>query len=210
MMKLGGWNVDVPHDKYPQKIATAISDLNSLIGMGCEYEAIAYLGCQIVNGTNHAVLAQQTVLNGKDINNAVVIVLNEKPGASDVSVTDIRRIVEGSDGLGGTKVEMSQKIPESAMQALNTVLDGWTGAKITPIAYVGTQVTKGTNYIMVAEVKAVVPGAIPDLAVITVNALENKIQFERLFEIGTNDDPDQLNKLSYAFTWLSKPLGEWP
>ena len=210
MMKFGGWNVDVPHDKYPQKIASAVSNLNELIGLGCEYEAIAYLGSQQVNGINHAILAQQTVLNGKDISNAVVIVLNEKPGANDVSVTDIRRVVEGSASMGGVHVDMSSEVPAEALQALNLVMAGWVGSKVTPFAFIGTQVVKGTNYIMAAEVKAVVPDAVTDLAIVTVNALDKKLEFERLMEMGTNDDPEKLNKLSYAFTWLKKPLGEWP
>ena len=187
MLKFGGWNVEVPHDKYPQKIASAITDLNSLIGLGCNYEAVAYLGYQQVNGTNHAILAQQTVLNGKDTNNAVVIVLNEKPGTGDISVTDIRRAVEGGAPMGGVHVDMSAEVPDEAIQALNLVTAGWVGSKITPFAFIGTQVTKGTNYIMAAEMKAVVPDALADLALITVNALDKKIQFERLFELGTND-----------------------
>lgn len=210
MMKFGGWNVDVPHDKYPQKIASAVSNLNEFIGLGCDYEAIAYLGFQQVNGINHAILARQTVLNGKDINNAVVIVLNEKPNTSDISVTDIRRVVEGGAPMGGIHVDMSSEVPAEALQALNLVTAGLVGAKITPFAFIGTQVTKGTNYILAAEVKAVVPNAMPDLAIVTVNALDKKLQFERLLEMGTDDDPEELNTLSYGFSWLKKPLGEWP
>lgn len=202
MLKFGGWNVNVPHDKYPQKIASAIGNLTELIGLGCEYEAIAYLGYQEVNGTNHAVLAQQTVMNGKDTKNAVVIVFNEKPGAMDVSVTDIRRVVESGGELGGVKVDMYKDIPQEAQDAFNTVIDGWTGTKITPFAYVGSQVARGTNYILAAEIKRVVPDAVPDVALVIVNPMDKKMYFERIFEIGANDDIDSVNKLGYAFTWL--------
>ena len=202
MVKFGGWNVEVPHDKYPQKIASVIGELTSLIGFGCDYEAIAYLGVQNVNGFNHAVLAQQTVLNGKDTNNAVVVVLNEKSGVNDVSCTDVYRIVESGGELGGVKVEMSNTLSKEAQEAFNQVMESWTGTRITPIAYVGTQVTKGTNYIFVAEVKPVVPNAVPELAIVTVNTLDKKFYFDRLFEVGSNDNLEMVNKVGYSCTWL--------
>ena len=71
----GGWSVNVEVGKMPQKVATAFSKLGDLVG--ASYTPIAYLGSQVVNGINHAVLAEQTVLTGKDTKNIVVIIFNE-------------------------------------------------------------------------------------------------------------------------------------
>ena len=62
---LGGWNIGVVTGGMPQKVATAFGKLAEQL-IGCEYTPIAYLGSQQVNGINHAVLAEQTVITGKD------------------------------------------------------------------------------------------------------------------------------------------------
>ena len=61
---IGSWNVDVTVGKLPQKVATAVGKLNESI-VGTEYTPIAYLGSQVVNGINHAVLAEQVIVTGK-------------------------------------------------------------------------------------------------------------------------------------------------
>ena len=56
-MKLGGWNIDeVKGCNLPQKVATAFTAVTSEL-VGAEYEPIAYLGSQQVNGTNYRILA---------------------------------------------------------------------------------------------------------------------------------------------------------
>lgn len=52
---VGEWKVEVNVGGMPQKVATAMGEINML---GAEYEPIAYLGSQVVNGVNHAVLAE--------------------------------------------------------------------------------------------------------------------------------------------------------
>ena len=69
----GSWNVNVVTNGMPQKVATAIGALSEKL-IGAEYEPIAYLGSQVVNGTNHAVLAKQILTTGRDTTNIVVIV----------------------------------------------------------------------------------------------------------------------------------------
>ena len=198
MNKFGGWDVAVPRDALPQRIATAMGGLNKLLG--CRYAFVAYLGTQRVNGVNHAVLAQQRVLTGEDAVNAVVLVFNETQDSLDVALTDVRRVVEAGGPLGGVKVEMSTEIPLKARSALSAALAGFTGSKVTPFAYIGAQIVKGVDYVLAAEVTPVVPNAVPDLALVTVCA-DGHLEFERLFEVG---DADLANKaaLGYAFTWL--------
>lgn len=201
MNKFGGWNISVKRDGMPQKVATAFDSLAAQL-MGATYEFVAYLGTQAVNGLNHAVLAQQTVITGKDVNNAVIVVFNEKPGSMDVALTDIRRIVEAGGPLGGVNVNMSLRIPKEAEEAYKSVREGWVGVNINPIAYVGTKVTKGTNYILIAEVTPVTHNGATELAILTVDPMNHRFEFEKVFEDGAAEEEKAAS--------LGKPLGEWP
>lgn len=193
MNKFGGWEIKVS-TTYPQKVASAISGLSETL-IGCDYNAVAYLGSQQVNGTNHAVLAQQTVINGKDTKNVVVLVFNEKPGSMDISLIDIHRIVESGGELGGTAIDLKTEIPQEAKDAFEACNKGFVGSKVEPFAYVGTKVAKGTNHIFIATVEAVAPNAPKEVAIVTANTLEGKLGFERVFEPGSDD------RLGYAFNW---------
>jgi hypothetical protein len=203
----GSWNVNVVINGMPQKVATAFSALaNQLIG--AEYEPIAYLGSQVVNGTNHAVLAKQILTTGRDTTNIVVIVFNEKPGAMEDTLVSIDRVVEGGAPLGGVQLNPQTDIPDNAMDAWNEAFGAWVGAKLEPIALLGTQVVKGTNFIFAATVTPVVPDATAKASIVTINPMIGTVAFDDL--LSTKYEAS----LGYAFTWLKgglgKPLGEWP
>ena len=76
-METGNWEIAIEIGRIPQKIASAIIDLEEKL-VGAEYEPIAYLGSQVVNGVNHAVLAKQIITTGRDTENIVVLIFNEK------------------------------------------------------------------------------------------------------------------------------------
>jgi len=200
MIKLGGWDINVSASGMPQKIASFM-DGNGVVQMNnCEYKFIATLGTQQVNGTNTAILAQQTVLTGKDVNNAAVLVFNTKPGSMDVALVETRVIVESGGPFGGISVNMSTIIPEEADEALKAALAEFTGSKIEPFAFIGTQVSKGVNYILAAKTTATALNAKPNLAIVTVRPLlEPKLEFSRMLDKGVNDKEEP--KLGYAFTW---------
>ena len=84
----------------PQKVASAFSEVLGEL-LGAEYTPIAYLGEQLVNGTNHAVLAEQTLVNGKDTKNVVVVILNER--GDSFTLSNIERVVETGAPLGGAE-----------------------------------------------------------------------------------------------------------
>lgn len=191
---LGSWKINISVDGAPQKVATAISELNELVG--AEYEFIAYLGSQVVNGTNHAVLCKQTLVIGKDVQNIVLVIFHEtKEG---VTVQSIERVVESGGELGGIAIDVKiNDMPEEAVNALNIVLSGFVGSKVTPVAFLGSQVTKGTNYIFLAEVAPVVPEPESQVAIIVANPMTNEITFINFLE-----SKQDVATLGYAFTWL--------
>ena len=196
-MSVGSWNVDVHvGSELPQKIATAFSELNLV---GAEYTPIAYLGSQLVNGTNHAVLAKQLVITGKDTENVVVMIFNEKPGEMKATLVGIERVVESGGELGGIKVDVhTDDIPEEASKAFKTCFEGYVGVKVEPFAYLGSQVTKGVNYIFAAKVTGVVRNPETEVCLVVVNSLTRCVNFVNI--LGVKNDTASLG---YAFTWLN-------
>ena len=203
----GTWNVNVVTSGMPQKVATAFSALGEQL-VGAEYEPIAYLGSQLVNGTNHAVLAKQIITTGRDTTNVVVIVFNEKPNAMEATLVSIDRIVEGGGALGGVQINPQVEIPEDAMSAWNTAFESFVGAKMVPFALLGSQVVNGVNFIFAATVTPVIPDAVAKACIVTINPMTGTVAFDDL--LSTKYEAS----LGYSFTWLKgglgKPLGEWP
>ena len=203
-MDFGSWNVDIHiGSNMPQKIATAMSELEGTL-VGAEYTPIAYLGSQVVNGTNHAVLAEQTIVTGRDTHNVVVMIFNEKPNDTVATLVSIERVVEGGMPLGRTTVDVHTDIPTDAMEVWNDAFMGFVGSKVEPFALIGTQVVNGINYIFVAEVTSVTREPVKEVAIVTVNNRTKQVTFMNALE-----NKHQAS-LGYAFTWLKKPLGEWP
>lgn len=203
----GAWKIDVnASGALPQKVATAFGKLSEQL-VGAEYTPIAYLGEQVVNGTNYAVLAEQLILTGKDTKNVVLMIFNVKPNDMEATLVNIERVVESGGELGGIQVDVQTNIPEEAMTAFNTTLEGFLGSKIEPFALLGTQVTKGTNYIFAAKVTPMTLNGEPEVQLITVNPMTKDIIFTNIM-----DSKQNVATLGYAFTWLkaAKPLGEWP
>jgi len=189
---VGSWTINVTKNNMPQKVATAVGELSKKL-IGAEYTPIAYLGSQVVNGINHAVLAEQLVLAGKDVKNIVLLIFNEKD--MQCNLVNIERIIEGGEALGGITLNATTDIPEDAQQAFDTVLSGFVGSSVKPFALLGTQVTKGTDYIFAAEVTPVAPTPEAKVALVTVNSLTGSIKFVDLLST-------PINALGYAFTWL--------
>ena len=207
---VGSWKINVSTDAMPEKVATAVSALNEIVG--AEYKSIAYLGSQVVNGTNHAVLCEQTVLTGKDTKNVVVVIFNEKPGDLKLTLVAIERVVESGAPLGGIVVDASTEIPAEAKADFDAQLETFIGSKIEPFAYLGSQVVNGTNYIFAATIAPVCPDPVTRVAIDIVNNTTGEVSFTDILDTKT----DAL-ALGYAFTWLKRqntalgaPLGEWP
>lgn len=191
-MGFGKWNVDIMVGKMPQNVATAFAGLSELLG--AKYNAIAYLGSQTVNGTNHAVLAEQTVISRKDAKNIVVVVFNESKDG--IALYGIERVVEGGDGLGGLKVDVKTEIPGDAKMAYEEAFEGFTGSNIRPFAYLGMQAAKGSTYVFAAEISPVTLDATRRAVLVAANGLTRAVSFVDLLSDGRN-----AGGLGYAFTW---------
>jgi len=148
----GNWNVNITVGSMPEKVATALGELNES-SKDKEYSPIAYLGSQIVNGTNHAVLALQTMLAGKDSNNVVLLIFNERDTNCDL--INVERILLNGPKLGGTTVDV-QTVGNITNADAQKVFDkafgeGYVGARVKLAAFLGTKVEKGTIYYYAAQ-----------------------------------------------------------
>lgn len=171
---VGTWEVNVVVDGMPQKLATAFGELTGQL-MGAQYTPIAYIGSQIVNGVNHAVLAEQLLITGKDTKNIVLMIFNEKP--EGFSLVNIERLVEGGEGLGGTVIDVKTNIPDEAKEVFDTVIGGFVGSNVEPFALLATQVVKGTNYIFATTVKPATLNPKVSATITTVNIVDKKVSF---------------------------------
>lgn len=173
---LGSWTINVVTGGMPEKVATACGKLSEQL-IGAEYAPIAYLGSQVVNGTNHSVLMEQTILSGKDVKNVVLVIFNEKPNDIDLTLVNIERVVEGGTGAGAVVVDPKTEIPEEAKDVFAAALEGFVGSSVQPFALLATQVVKGIDYIFAAEVTPVTQDPVKKVCTVTVNGLEKTVAF---------------------------------
>lgn len=176
---LGGWNIKVSSG-LPEQVATAYFNILGNL-LGAQYTSIAYLGSQVVNGTNHAILSEQIVTTGVDTRNVVLVILNEKPGSiagKDFALVSITPIVEGGGKFGGTNIDVKTDIPEDIMAVFNGAFEGFVGSNVVPFAFIGTKVVKGVEYKFAATVSPVVPNPTTTVQIVTVNGLTKEVKFE--------------------------------
>ena len=77
MTTLGGWNIDdVKVCNLPQKAQSVFTAVTSEL-TGADYEPVAYLGSQTVNGTNYKILAIKTPVVPNGEKSFVKIIVNE-------------------------------------------------------------------------------------------------------------------------------------
>lgn len=200
-MNTGNWNIDVNVNGMPQKIATAFEKLKETL-VGSEYEFIAYLGTQEVNGVNHAVLAKQIITTGRDSVNIVALIFNEKAVQTEtptwvITSVAIERVLESGAALGGTTVYVNKILdlegPE--MSIWNEAFADRVGISMRPIAYLGNQVTNGIDHIYAATAEPMDLEGLKQAVIVRINPLERAVRVVNfLVDRGTD-------ALNYAFNW---------
>ena len=192
-MNLNSWKINISKE-MPQKIATAMDELEGKI-LGAEYQEIVYLGSQQVYGINHAVLAEQTVLTGRDTKNVVVLIFNEKPNEREATLISIERVLEGGLPFGGTNIEVLTDLPEEVRNVWNAAFDGFVGSNVVPIALLGTRPVNGYLYIFAATMTPVVPNAETMVVLVVIDPKNERISMKNLLTSKVE------GSFGYAFTW---------
>jgi len=91
MAVLGGWNYDdVKSCNLPQKTQSAFTAVTGGL-VGADYMPVLYVGSQVVNGTNHCILALQRLVVPESESRLVKMIINvdTKGTARLVSVSGI-------------------------------------------------------------------------------------------------------------------------
>lgn len=188
---VGSWNINVVIGAMPQRVATAIVALSDSI-VGAEYTPILYIGSQLTNGTNHAVLAEQLLTTGRDTKNIVLIIFNEK--GENCDVVSIERILESGEAFGGVKITDKFELLPEHIEAFNKASEGFVGGRVKPEALLATQITDSVKYFLAAKFTSAVDDSCT-FGVVVVNVDEECIKFVDILA----------NKveiaLGYAFTW---------
>lgn len=176
----GEWEINISLDAMPEKIASAMVELNETL-IGAKYKSIAYLGSQVVNGTNFAVLAEQTLLDAANTKNIVLIVFNVAPNSLKASLVFIEPVLNSfATAFGGITINDDFKITDDAQKAFDSATEHFVGSKVEPFAFLATQVTKGINFFFAAKVTPVYPNAKPSVDLLTVNPMCGPIKFDKI------------------------------
>ena len=183
----GGWNVaDNTAVELPEEVQTAFDKaLETLTGSYNEVIPIAYIGRQIVSGTNYAVLYRVTYADEKaPVGLVVLAVYEDLEGNATLLSSEEFSIAEYNTGdeeadenvgaeplAGGWQIPeqiTAAEIPEEAKNAFNKAVEGLTGNDLTPMALLGTQVVAGTNYAFLCRSKLVTAEPVESIQVVIV------------------------------------------
>ena len=132
---------------------------------------LAYLGSQVVAGTNHCFLSKGS--------NWLELVYFYEDLQGNVQLMNIAQlpIVPQADGtvtapeaglMGGWSYAEDPAVTDEMQARLNKALEGMVGASYLPVANLGTQVVAGLNRCLLCRVTPVVPDAQPHYALVYV------------------------------------------
>lgn len=173
----GEWNIDVNKcGSLPEKLATGFAQAFSDI-QGASYTPLVYVGSQIVNGINYAIVAEQALITNPPIKNIVLIILNEKPIdeiKSNWTIVSIDPIISGSDVYGSVVVD-PKEIDNKSRAMFNVALEGIVGATYKPLYLVASQIVHGVNYTYLAQQNLATVDNAEHLVTVTINVSENGI-----------------------------------
>ncbi len=186
----GGWESSTNYkldDEAKAAFEKATKDL-----MGVDYEAIALLGKQVVAGTNYSILVRKTVVvPDAEPTYSVITIYEDLEGNAEI--TDDKEIIgeqtAGSFTANAGDVDMAKNADIQAK--FEKANEGLVGAAIEPIAYLGSQVVAGTNYMVLCKSTPAYPDAIPEYELITVyEDLAGNISLGNMetLELGASDE----------------------
>ncbi len=168
----GGWTPAA--DCAVTEARKAIFDKGMAILVGVDYTPVAYLGSQVVAGTNHAFLVKGSVVVPEaPVSYALVYLYEDLSGNVKVlSIADLP-IVPQENGtlaavetglMGGWAYAEDPTVTEEMAAKLEKALEKNLGATYVPVANLGTQVVAGLNRCLLVQVTPVVPNARPHYA----------------------------------------------
>lgn len=161
--RVGGWSVPQDTKITEEELKIFNKAIEGLTGVG--YEPVAYLGSQVVAGTNHCFLCKSTVIYPGATNRYTLVYIYEKfdgteeilkfedvtlPGTADADGTPI---------AGGWSYAEDPAVEGKVSEVVGKATGKLLGAEYESIAYIGSQVVAGMNHAVLCRVTAVSPDA---------------------------------------------------
>ena len=155
----GGWEVytDTASTSMPEELLPAFMSVTDSVE-DTTYAVVAYLGSQIVSGTNYQVLCTATPKDSKAASLKVLIIYIDLEGKAQLSKVSDFNIADYTESAGkvaeqnlaggwtvNSDIEPA-KLPDNAQKAFDKAIAGYEGNELIPMALLGTQVVSGTNY----------------------------------------------------------------
>ncbi len=175
-----GGITDAASPVVPDEVKTVFDKAAAtLTGVG--YEPVAYLGSQVVAGTNHFLLCKATPTTADPKATYVIVTLfeglNGEAEITDVANSDIEAPAptdsENPIAGGYTEPETPEVTPE-AQKAL---------------ALLGTQIVSGTNYMLLCKITPVTANPQPHYSIVTVyEDLEGNASISDTHDFNAADD----------------------
>lgn len=171
---VGGWVVNTRFGKadIPESAKKAFDKAN-----GKGYTPVAYLGSQVVSGTNYAYLCTlkgnlYTVRVYRDIKGNCKITNTEKINITDYTGKDNSLNFNPADYAGGWYAGDADGagLPADAETAFKKATDGLTGIGYDALALLGSQVVAGRNYAVLCKAETVDGSKSAALAVMIIYA----------------------------------------
>lgn len=187
----GGYEIaNIPVNKLPQEVASAMGAVNSTPLLGATYNPIWYVGKQTVNGTNYLFIAEDIRSTKNKDKSIVGLVINVPPGehAMQGAGAKIDRIIE------------SEKLAPEIQTAFTTVEKNLIGVSFKPIMYIGKQVVRGVNHFLVCESKGIYPNAQPRAVIFVFNIFEGNPSVVAILPINSTVKETEMI-CGYSFTW---------
>ncbi len=170
-MIVGGWSINQDEtaiENYPEVLEAFEKATKDLTGYS--YEPFALLATQLVSGTNYCILCRGHVVIPDPAQEIVLVYLYEDL-AGNAEIIGRKNVFKGQTALGGYRGNtgsLSVEDNEEVKAAFEGALMNLTGASYEPVAYLGDQAVKGTNYVVLSRVRAVAPNAQGKFAYVTV------------------------------------------
>ena len=168
---LGGWEkADSPviTDEIKALVEKASAHLT-----GAEYTPVAYLGSQIVAGTNHLILCRTRSTvdpDGAETYMFVTIYEDLDGNAQITQVIDTDLPTNIADLSGGWFQAESPEVTDEIEELCGKAFEKLTGVGYKPVALLSTQVVAGMNYCILCRVTPVVPDPAPGYALVYIYA----------------------------------------
>ena len=175
--QVGGWdgnidNIDI--EKNAEAKAALEKATASLTGMS--FEGIYLLGKQIVSGTNYCFLCKGTATVPDAIPGyyLVYVYADLNSNASVLKIDPLLEVPEaGLSGgwavnTGDVAFDKNADVKAAYEKALASMV--MAGGEMEPVAYLGSKVVAGLNYLLLCRVKAVVEDPSTELVLVTVYA----------------------------------------